>query len=788
MKCSITLRGTSSVLCGMLAASAVGTAAFAVDGEECSSAIVASVGTTAFTTVGASASANPPSDAQCTGTFLNWGASPDVWLVWTAPSAGTATFSTCSAGSYDTSMALYTGTCAALTQIGCNGDGSGESGCQAFYSRIADVNVSSGTTYYIRMGGYNAATGAGVLTITFNAATGACGTATEGCGIVHPTGGCNNPACCTTVCGFAPDCCDVAWDQTCVDLAVSQCGIFIYTCTSPGPANDCAINATVVTASGSYAFTNVGANMDGPNHAGATCNSGNDFFYSDVWYRFTAAANGVANFNTCGTTPFDSKLAVYDMGTNPGSFDFNTLNTALLSCNDDGTNCFETDGVTPYASSLTQTVLVGHTYLVRLACYDFGVTGSGTIQITIPAPCSLPSTNGNEGESCGGSTNDGCVSNVVQTTPISSGSSIAGTFWADGGTRDVDWYSFTLSAPAAVTFNVYSASLVSTFIYGGDLCTDPIYVGAGTGACPQTVGACLPAGTYYVFVGTEAFEGVPCGSGVFNDYVLQMTTAAADCAPFASGCSDPGPDSVTGNSSLTTDFGLVACAAGTDHTTENSYAMPVTGLNAGQINCVEFGVYNVEVVGATAFVGPVQQAVFGIYRDTDGGDPTDVGVDLVPVAANSVQAIQLAGGTYLAGLQFDPPICLDGNTDNIVFVLSFAAMPTGSGYGLRAAGNAGTSTYPLFLKSASCGITTYTNTLNIGGGFPDPWAVKVNGNFVSCGAPCPADLNNDGVVNGADLGLLLGNWGNSGTGDINGSGTVDGADLGVLLGNWGACP
>lgn len=53
---------------------------------------------------------------------------------------------------------------------------------------------------------------------------------------------------------------------------------------------------------------------------------------------------------------------------------------------------------------------------------------------------------------------------------------------------------------------------------------------------------------------------------------------------------------------------------------------------------------------------------------------------------------------------------------------------------------------------------------------------------------CPADLNNDGVVNGADLGLLLGNWGNSGTGDINGSGTVDGADLGVLLGNWGACP
>ena len=46
------------------------------------------------------------------------------------------------------------------------------------------------------------------------------------------------------------------------------------------------------------------------------------------------------------------------------------------------------------------------------------------------------------------------------------------------------------------------------------------------------------------------------------------------------------------------------------------------------------------------------------------------------------------------------------------------------------------------------------------------------------------DLNGDGIVNGADAGLLLANWGGSGVGDLNGSGTVDGADLGVLLSNW----
>jgi glucose/arabinose dehydrogenase len=57
---------------------------------------------------------------------------------------------------------------------------------------------------------------------------------------------------------------------------------------------------------------------------------------------------------------------------------------------------------------------------------------------------------------------------------------------------------------------------------------------------------------------------------------------------------------------------------------------------------------------------------------------------------------------------------------------------------------------------------------------------------VVCPTPNPNDLNNDGLVDGADLGILLGNWGGSGTGDLDNSGTVDGADLGILLGGWGA--
>jgi hypothetical protein len=58
---------------------------------------------------------------------------------------------------------------------------------------------------------------------------------------------------------------------------------------------------------------------------------------------------------------------------------------------------------------------------------------------------------------------------------------------------------------------------------------------------------------------------------------------------------------------------------------------------------------------------------------------------------------------------------------------------------------------------------------------------------------CVGELNGDGVVNGADLGILLGLWGTcptlgTCTADFNSDGSVTGADLGMMLGAWGACP
>ena len=56
---------------------------------------------------------------------------------------------------------------------------------------------------------------------------------------------------------------------------------------------------------------------------------------------------------------------------------------------------------------------------------------------------------------------------------------------------------------------------------------------------------------------------------------------------------------------------------------------------------------------------------------------------------------------------------------------------------------------------------------------------------------CPADLNQDGMVDGADLGLMLIEWGaclSPCPADLNGDGQVDGADMGLLLASWDNCP
>ncbi len=73
-------------------------------------------------------------------------------------------------------------------------------------------------------------------------------------------------------------------------------------------------------------------------------------------------------------------------------------------------------------------------------------------------------------------------------------------------------------------------------------------------------------------------------------------------------------------------------------------------------------------------------------------------------------------------------------------------------------------------------------------GVPDVCQCATNPSLSAC---CPGDLDHDATVGGADIGLLLSNWGPCGSAciyDLNNDSKVNGGDLGLLLAGWGPCP
>jgi alpha-tubulin suppressor-like RCC1 family protein len=390
--------------------------------DECGTAIPIVLGVPqAFDTSVATPSPNPPSDDLCPGTYLNWANSNDVWFSWVAPLNGNVAITTCDTTSYDTSIALYSGACESLVMLACNGDAPDSSGCQQYHAEIPLYAVIAGTTYYVRIGGYQGLTGAGTLTVSLTNAT-VCDVATMSCVEAHAEPGCADATCCAQVCAINPLCCDfgTGWDASCVEQALNTC--YPYSCGEPNPAiaNDCASNALPLGSGGLVPFDTTGANTDGPNPTASICGS-NRSFWADVWFRFDPALEGVARFETCGLVAFDSKLAVYDIGENPNSFDYDLLPISQIGCNDDSPDCLLPNGAS-FASRLEVSVQAGRTYLLRIGGYEPGDQGPGQVLVSLLTGCDLDS-DGDGTTNC----NDGCPNDPAKTAPGVCGCGVADT-------------------------------------------------------------------------------------------------------------------------------------------------------------------------------------------------------------------------------------------------------------------------------------------------------------------------------------------------------------------------
>jgi hypothetical protein len=109
---------------------------------------------------------------------------------------------------------------------------------------------------------------------------------------------------------------------------------------------------------------------------------------------------------------------------------------------------------------------------------------------------------------------------------------------------------------------------------------------------------------------------------------------------------------------------------------------------------------------------------------------------------------------------------------------------TGNTAGVTQGGLGISETASLPSSASLQGTTVCTNTPrpNVSGRWTD-----LGGNTV---CDCTGDLNQDGIVNGADISAILSYWGPNPAlpaADITGDGIVNGSDLAAVLTNWGSC-
>ena len=130
--------------------------------DTCATAQTISAPATAFSTVGANT--DGPAHTGCNFNGSNQ-ISSDVWFNYTAPAAGTLTVDTCNAATnFNTKLAIYTDALCLnydARLIACSDD---DAACGSGRSN-ATAQVNAGQTYKIRVGGFNGASGAGLLNV-----------------------------------------------------------------------------------------------------------------------------------------------------------------------------------------------------------------------------------------------------------------------------------------------------------------------------------------------------------------------------------------------------------------------------------------------------------------------------------------------------------------------------------------------------------------------------------------------------------------------------------------------
>jgi hypothetical protein len=412
--------------------------------------------------------------------------------------------------------------------------------------------------------------------------------------------------------------------------------------------------------------------------------------------------------------------------------------------------------------------------------------------------------------------NGGCTFAVTAFQDIACGQSVCGEVWISQTpflpSRDIDWYKITVAAAGQLSWSVTAEFPVELAIISDPLnpCESDLFqlpASPVVAGCTTTIATCVEPGVHYL---TVAHVFAKKGDDPFfvlcddpdNDYVATVT-----CTPGSPQClgSECGASAITLTHSLSqaiTPMFSVACTDGI-FTFAQSYGRAFnlnSGATAGQpfaLQCVEAAIER--------NTGAAINAEVRVYRDTNGGGPTGAGTDLVLLGSKQVLIPNGFEQDFIAAT-FSPPLTPPVNATIFIELLLPASVTGGVWPGANAA-SAG-QTGPTYFKSSTCSFPGWVNLATV----PSCPICSVQANVLNVhggivGA-CPEDIAgpgggpSDGVVNGFDLAVLLGQWTGAATyspcpplrsGDLAGAAggppdcRVNGFDLAVLLAGWGPC-
>jgi hypothetical protein len=550
------------------------------------------------------------------------------------------------------------------------------------------------------------------------------------------------------------------------------------------PVNDACADAVLIE-DGMHDFSTDDAATDGPDSSSCVT-FGSQQTWNDVWYRYVAPIDGVLLVSTCGTVDFDSRIIVYT-GTCDGLVEH--------ACNDDGAGCLG------YSSYLLTSCTAGVEYLFRIGGYSEDATGSGSFGVKAVEPCDTTCLEGSvsELEACGEDLNGGCPNE--ETQPIGFDVPVCGSWFVDGNLRDTDYFTVEVPEPGGViNATLHSNDNVTGYLYlAKDSCPSNVLM-YSYGGCPTTLDSTwLDPGSYRIIVAPGFEQAISCDdpTGGLGGYVLAASLSDGGVTvPENDLCADA-------ELVMNGTWAFSTLLADTDGPLESPDECGAFSNGIGSDIWFRYSASCQGVVTASM----CDTATFDTRIEVWEG-----GCDGVLLACND-------DGDDCMG--YTSRVTFEGEC-GVEYLIRVAGYNGASGTGTLAIGCEG---------SCDCNSNGFPDAddLALGtsldcdlNGIPDECDLASAEEVVDCDgngtidlceiasgdgddvdfdgildicqcdvhpqACCPADLDGDGRVTGADLSLVLGGWGQSGTSaDLDGDGVIGGADLALVLGAWGDC-